>query len=121
MTKPTKTGSFEIDLGNVQAITRDQLKDADKDKFEAHMRYYEELCLESYGQTKGGVFKKSLLPTPKQITFLADPESLKDMMTKAMHQIMTDQAKVFANMVQNSLIEALKKRAEGGYLGPAYI
>jgi hypothetical protein len=42
------------------------------------------------------------------------------MMTKAMHQTMINQAKVFANTVQNSLIEALKKREGGGYLGPAY-
>jgi hypothetical protein len=33
---------------------------------------------------------------------------------------MMDQGKDFANTVQNSLIEALKKGAEGGYLGPAY-
>jgi hypothetical protein len=31
------------------------------------------------------------------------------MMTKVMHQTMIDQAKVFANTVHNSLIEALKK------------
>jgi hypothetical protein len=42
------------------------------------------------------------------------------MMTKVMHQTMIDQAKVFANTVQNSLIEALKKGAEGGYLGHVY-
>jgi hypothetical protein len=42
------------------------------------------------------------------------------MMTKAMHQTMIDQDKVFANTVQNSLIEALKNEAEGGYLGPTY-
>jgi hypothetical protein len=41
-------------------------------------------------------------------------------MTKMMHQTMIDQAKVFANTVQNSLVEALKKGAEGGYLGHAY-
>jgi hypothetical protein len=29
------------------------------------------------------------------------------MMTKAMHQMMIDQAKVLANTIQNSLIEAL--------------
>jgi hypothetical protein len=34
------------------------------------------------------------------------------MMTKAMHQTMIDQAKVFANTVQNSLTEALKKGVE---------
>jgi hypothetical protein len=40
------------------------------------MKHYEELCLASYGQTKGGVFKKNPLPTPKKITFSADPERL---------------------------------------------
>jgi hypothetical protein len=114
-----KTGPSEIDPENVQAITRDQLKDAHKTKFEAHM-HYEELCLTSYGQTKGGIFKKSSLPTPKQVTFSADSESLSDMMTKATHQTTIDQAKVFANTFPNSLIEALNKGAEGVYLGPAY-
>jgi hypothetical protein len=42
------------------------------------------------------------------------------MMTKAMHQTMIDQAKVLANTIQKFLTEALKKGAEGGYLGPAY-
>jgi hypothetical protein len=42
------------------------------------------------------------------------------MMTKAMHQTMIDQSKVFANTIQNAIIDALKKGAEGGYLGPAY-
>jgi hypothetical protein len=60
------------------------------------------------------------LPTPKQVTISADPEGLQDMMTKAMHQIMIDQSKVFANTIQNAIIYALKKGAEGGYLGPAY-
>jgi hypothetical protein len=120
MTKPTKTGPSEVDPKNVQAITKDQMQDADKAEFKAHMRHYEKLYLASYGKTKSGVFKKSPLPTPKQVTFSADPDSLQDMMTKAMHHILIDQAKVFANMVQNSLIEALNKGAEGGYLGPAY-
>jgi hypothetical protein len=112
MTKNTKIDASEIDPENIQAITRDQLKDTDKAEFEAHMKHYEELCLTSYGQTKGGIFKKSPLRMPKQVTFSADPESLQDMMTKAMHQTMIDQAKVFANTVQNSMIEALKKGVE---------
>jgi hypothetical protein len=120
MMKPTKTSPHEVDPENIQAITRDQLKDTDKAEFEAHMRHYEELCLASYGQTKGGVFKKNPLQTPKQVTFSADPEGLQDMMTKAMHQIITDQSKVFTNTIQNAIIDALKKGAEGGYLGPAY-
>jgi hypothetical protein len=36
------------------------------------------------------------------------------MLTKVMHQTMIDQAKVFANTVQNSLIKALNKGAKGG-------
>jgi hypothetical protein len=115
-----KTSACEIDPENVQAITKDQLKDTDKAEFEAHMRHYEELFLASYGQTKNEIFKKSPLPTPKQVTFPADPKSLQDMMTKAMHQTMIDQANVFANTVQNSLTEALKKETEGGYLGPPF-
>jgi hypothetical protein len=120
MTKTTKTCPHEVDPKNVQPITRDQLKDTYKDEVEAHMRHYEELCLASYGQTKRGVFKKSLLPAPKEVTFSADPKGLQDMMTKAMHQTMIDQSKVFANTIQNAIIDALKQGAEGGYLGPAY-
>jgi hypothetical protein len=84
------------------------------------MKHYEELCLASYSQTKRGVFKKNPLPTPKQVTFSADPEGLRDMMTKSMHQTMIDQSKVFANTIQNAIIDALKKGSEGGYLGHAY-
>jgi hypothetical protein len=99
MTKPTKTGPHEVDPENVQPITRDHLKDSDKAELEAHMRHYEELCLASYSQTKSGVFKKSPLPTPKQVTFSANPEGLQDMMTKAMHPTMIDQSKVFTNTI----------------------
>jgi hypothetical protein len=118
--KPTKTGPSKVDPENVQPITKDQLKDSDKAELEAHMKHYEELCLASYGETKNGVFKKNSLPTSKQVTFSADPEGLQDMMTKAMHQTMIDQSKVFANTIQNAIIDALKKGVEGGYLGPAY-
>jgi hypothetical protein len=33
---------------------------------------------------------------------------------------MIDQSKVFANTIQNAIIDALKKGVGGGYLGPAY-
>jgi hypothetical protein len=49
------------------------------------MKHYEELCLASYGQTKGGVYKKNPLPTPQQITFSTNPEGLQDMTNKVMH------------------------------------
>jgi hypothetical protein len=42
------------------------------------------------------------------------------MMTKAMHQTMIDQSKVFTNTIQNVIIDALKQGVAGGYLGPAY-
>jgi hypothetical protein len=99
MTKNTKSGSFEVDPSYAQPITRDQLKDAYKAEFEAHMKHYEELCLAPYGQTKGEVFKKNPLPTPKQVIFSADPEGLQDMMNKAMHQTMIDQAKVLDHTI----------------------
>jgi hypothetical protein len=120
MMKSTKNGPSEVNLENVQPITKDRLKDSDKAELEAHMKHFEELYLASYGRTKSGVFKKNPLPTPKQVTFLADPEGLQDMMTKAMHQTMIDESKVFANTIQNAIIDALKKGAEGGYMGHAY-
>jgi hypothetical protein len=101
MTKLTKTGPSEVDPENVQPITKDQLKDSDTDELEAYMKHYEELCLASYGQTKSGVFKKNPLSTPKQVSFSADLEGLQDMMTKAMHQTIIDQSKVFTNTIQN--------------------
>jgi hypothetical protein len=120
MTKAKKTGPSEVNLENVQPITKGQQKDSNKAELEAYMKHYEELCLASYGQTKSGVFKKNPLPTQKQVTFSADPEGLQDMMTKSMHQTMIGQSKVFANTIQNVIIDALKQGAEGGYLGPAY-
>jgi hypothetical protein len=75
-----KTGPSKIDQENVQVITSDQLKETEKVEFEAHMKHFEELCLPSYGQTKSGIFKMSPLPTPKQVTFSADLDSLWDKM-----------------------------------------
>jgi hypothetical protein len=94
-----KNGPSEVDPENVQSITKDQGKDSYKAELDAHMKHYEDLCLASYGQTKSGVFKKNPLPTPKQVTFSVDPEVLQDMMTKAMHQTMIYQSKVFANTI----------------------
>jgi hypothetical protein len=51
----------EISEENIQLINRDQVKDADKAEFEAHMKRYEELCLALYGRTKSGVIKKTPL------------------------------------------------------------
>jgi hypothetical protein len=76
--------------------------------------------LASYGQTKGGVYKKNPLPAPQHITFSANPQGLQDMINKAMHQTMIDQSKVLANTIQNCLTEMLKKGTEEGYVGPAY-
>jgi hypothetical protein len=42
------------------------------------------------------------------------------MITKAMHQTMIDQSKVFTNTIENAIIDALKQGPEGGYLGPTY-
>jgi hypothetical protein len=46
--EPTKTGPSEVDLENVQPITKDQLKDSDKAELEAHMKHYEDICLASW-------------------------------------------------------------------------
>jgi hypothetical protein len=58
------------------------------------MKRYEELFLDSYGQTK--VFKKNPLLGPQHVTLSADPQRLQDMMNKAMHQTMIDQSIVLA-------------------------
>jgi hypothetical protein len=39
MKKPMKNGPYEVDLENVQPITKDQLKDSDKAEIEAHMKH----------------------------------------------------------------------------------
>jgi hypothetical protein len=110
MSKNLKNNN-EADQGNIQTVSKDQLKDADKAEFEAHMKRFEELCLDLYGQTNSGVYKKNPLPVPQQITFSYDPQGLQDMMNKAMHQTMIDQSKVLANTIQNYLTETLKKGA----------
>jgi hypothetical protein len=51
----TKPGPSEVDVENVQPITKDQLKESDKAELKAHNKHYEEFCLASYGQTKSGV------------------------------------------------------------------
>jgi hypothetical protein len=55
-----------VDQGKIQTVSKDQLKDADKAEFEAHMKRSEELCLASYGQTKSEVYMRILFQCPSR-------------------------------------------------------
>jgi hypothetical protein len=45
MSKNTKSVTFEVDPNNIQAITNDQMEDADKAEFEAHMNIMKSFAL----------------------------------------------------------------------------
>jgi hypothetical protein len=53
-TKPTKTGPSEVDLENVQSITKDQLKDSNKVELENYMKHSRPKSMDS-GPDMGGV------------------------------------------------------------------
>jgi hypothetical protein len=52
--KPTKTGPSEVDLENVQSITKDQLKDSNKVELETYMKHSRPKSMDS-GPDMGGV------------------------------------------------------------------
>ena len=89
----------EISADNIQPITEDQLKPADKAEYDACMEEYRQLLMGNFGRTRDGAVKKAPLPRPWHVIVHAEPRKLQEMMTKAMHHSLIDQSSVFNNTV----------------------
>jgi hypothetical protein len=86
------------------------------------MEEYKQLCLKSFSVNRSGdVIQKLELPTPRQITFEANPGKLQDMVDNAINRALINQSSVLSNTIFNAMARSFKVgQVPPSYMGPAY-
>jgi len=112
----------EFDLENVIPVTEANLRDEQKQAIAKAMKDYKQQCLKSFSINRSGeVILKEALPTPRQITFEANPGKLQDMVDNAINRALINQAGVLSNTVFNAVARTLKEgQLPPNYVGSAY-
>jgi len=112
----------EFDLENVIPVTEANLKDEQKQAIARAMEDYKRQCLKAFSiNSSGEVIQKEALPTPRQITFEANPGKLQDMVDNAINRALINQAGVLSHMVFNAVARTFKEgQLPPNYVGPIY-
>jgi len=112
----------DFDLENVIPVTEANLRDEQKQAIAKAMEDYKHQCLKSFSINRSGeVIQKEALPTPRQVTFEANPGKLQDMVDNAINRALINQAGVLSNTVFNAMARTFKEgRLPPNYVGPAY-
>jgi len=112
----------DFDLENVIPVTEANLRDEQKQAMAKAMEEYKQQCLKSFSINRSGeVIQKEALPTPRQITFEANPGKLQDMVDNAINRALINQAGVLSNTVFNAMARTFEQRQlPPNYVGPAY-
>jgi len=112
----------EFDLENVIPVTEASLKDEQKQAIAKAMEDYKQQCLKAFNINRSGeVIQKEALPTPRQVTFEANPGKLQDMVDSAINHALINQAGVLFNMVFNAVARTFKEgQLPPNYVGPVY-
>jgi hypothetical protein len=67
----------EIDVGNIIAVSEEDLKEEQKQAMEKAIEEYRQLCLKLFSLNKSGqVIQKQDLLLPRQVTFDSNPDKL---------------------------------------------
>ena len=67
------------------------------------------------------MIQKEALPTPRQITFEANPGKLQEMVDSAINRALINRSSVLSNTVFNAMARTFKKgQVPPSYVGPAY-
>ena len=100
----------EFDLENVIPMTEANLKDEQKQAIAKAMEDYKQQCLKSFSINRSGeVIQKEALPTPRQVTFEANPGKLQDMVDSAINRALINQASCCPIRFSMSWLELSKK------------
>jgi len=112
----------DFDLENVIPVTKANLRDEQKQAMAKAMEDYKQLCLKSFSINRSGeVIQKEALPTPRQITFEANPSKLQEMVDSAVNRALINQFVVLSNTVFNAMARTCKEgQVPPSYVGPAY-
>jgi len=112
----------EFDQENVIPMTEANLNDEQKQAIAKAMEDYKQQCLRSFSINRSGeVIQKEALPTPRQVTFEANPGKLQDMVDNAINCALINQAGVLSNTVFNAVARTFKEgQLPPNYVGPVY-
>jgi hypothetical protein len=112
----------EIDVGNIIAVSEEDLKEEQKLSMEKAIEEYRQLCLKSFSLNKSGqVIQKQDLPLPRQVTFDSNPGKLQEMVNSAVNHALINHSNVLSNIVHNTMVRTLKEgQASPHYVGPTY-
>ena len=112
----------DFDLENVIPVMEANLRDEQKQAIAKAIEDYKQQCLKSFNMNRSGeVIQKEALPTPRQITFEANPGKLQDMVESAINHALINQAGVLSNTVFNAVARTFKEgQLPPNYVGPAY-
>ena len=100
----------DSDLENVIPVTEANLRDEQKQAMAKAMEEYKQQCLKSFSINRSGeVIQKEALPSPRQITFEANPGKLQDMVDSAINRVLINQAGVLSNTVFNAVARTFKE------------
>jgi len=112
----------EFDQENVIPVTEANLKDEQKRAIAKAMEDYKQQCLRSFSMNRSGeVIQKDALPTPRQVTFEANPGKLQEMVDSAINRALINQDGVLSNTVFNAVARTLKEgQLPPDYVGPSY-
>ena len=99
-----------FDQENVIPVTEANLKDEQKQAIAQAMEEYKLQCLRSFSMNRSGeVIQKDALPTPRQVTFEANPGKLQEMVDSAINRALINQAGVLSNTVFNAVARTFKE------------
>jgi len=86
------------------------------------MEDYKPQCLRSFSiNWSGEVIQKDALPTPRQVTFEANPGKLQEMVDSAINRGMINQTGVLSNTVFNAVARTFKEgQLPPDYVGPSH-
>jgi hypothetical protein len=112
----------EIDVGNIIAVSEEDLKEEQKQAMKKAIEEYKQLCLKSFSLNKSGqVIQKQDLSLPRQITFDSNPGKLQEMVNSAVNHALINHSNVLSNTVHNVVVRTFKEgQASPHYVGPAY-
>jgi hypothetical protein len=95
----------EIDTKNVITISKEDIKEEQKQAMEKAMEDYRQLCLKSFSLNRSGeVIQKQDLSLPRQVTFDSNPGKLQEMVNSAVNHALINHSNVLSNSVHNAVV-----------------
>ena len=108
----------EISNNNIINVTKQYLKDVQKQQLAQAVDVFKASCLQSFSFVwrEGKIIQKGALPSPRHITITEDPRKFHELFDQAMHHAMITKSKVMTNSIQNAIYQMISSQWTPGYI-----